>query len=97
MSAEQQQELLDEAERRAEELRELQDRAIAVLTLILGTSLLSALPKLRKAYRGYLAALQGETNGKEAAKRLAEIQAAAAAFANNRDMRRLEAELSAVL
>ena len=40
MSAEQQQELLDEAERRAEELRELQDRAIAVLTLILGTSLL---------------------------------------------------------
>ena len=97
MSAEQQQELLDEAERRAEELRELQDRAVAVLTLILGTSLLSALPKLRKAYRGYLAALQGETNGREAAKRLAEIQAAAAAFANNRDMRRLEAELSSVL
>jgi hypothetical protein len=110
MSAEQQQELLDEAERRAEELKALQDRAVAIVATILGASLLAAMPRIRKAYRRYMEALRpaekdpaGNTyrpvagTGAQAAKRLAEIQAAAAAFAGDRDMQRLEREIASVL
>jgi len=110
MSAEQQQELLDEAERRAEELKALQDRAVAIVAAILGASLLAAMPRIRKAYRRYMEALRpaekdpaGNTyrpvagTGAQAAKRLAEIQAAAAAFASDRDMGRIEREIAAVL
>jgi hypothetical protein len=110
MSAEQQQDLLDEAERRAEELKALQDRAVAIVAAILGASLLAAMPRIRKAYRRYMEALRpaekdpaGNTyrpvagTGAQAAKRLAEIQAAAAAFANDRDMGRIEREIAAVL
>lgn len=110
MSAEQQQELLDEAERRAADLKALQDRAVAIVAAILGASLLVALPRIRKAYRRYIEALRpaekdpsGNTyrpvagTGAQAAKRLAEIQAAAAAFANDKDMARIEREIAAVL
>jgi SPP1 gp7 family putative phage head morphogenesis protein len=110
MSAEQQQELLDEAERRAEELRILQERASAIVAAILTASLLAALPSIRRAYRRYLEALRPPTtdptgatyrppagSGQQAAKRLAELQAAAAAFASDRDMAKLERELAAVM
>jgi hypothetical protein len=110
MSAEQQQELLDEAERRAEELRILQERASAIVAAVLTASLLAALPSIRRAYRRYLEALRPPTtdptgatyrppagSGQQAAKRLAELQAAAAAFASDRDMAKLERELAAVM
>lgn len=110
MSAESQQELLEEAERRAEELRVLQERAAAIVAAVLGASLLAALPAIRKAYRRYQEALRAPTTdpsgqtyrpvagtGEQAAKRLAELQAAAAAFASDKDMARLDRELASVM
>lgn len=48
MSAEQQQELLDEAERRVEELKALQDRAVAIVGVILGATMPATTDNLSK-------------------------------------------------
>lgn len=110
MSQEDQERIVDEAERRSQQLKALQEAAAAIVATILTASLLRIMPGLKRAYRRYQEALRppevgpdGQRyrpvagTGVQASKRFQAVTQAAIDFVNAAELRRMERELEKVL